>query len=32
LVAVALDIIQLFLQFREAIADLAAIKFEIGLA
>ena len=32
LVVVSLDILQLLLQLREAIADLAAIEFEIGLA
>ena len=32
LVVVAVDILQLLLQLGEAIADLAAIEFEIGLA
>ena len=32
LVVVSLDILHLFFQLREAIADLAAIEFEIGLA
>jgi hypothetical protein len=32
LVVVSLDILQLLFQLREAIADLAAIELEIGLA